>query len=538
MTASTFDLAAAFRSGPCSRMAGSAAGLLLAAAPVLGQPPRTSVSTPPTPPRAPAGTPVVDGEDPAPPPEVITRAHVFSWCHVPEDCNNITKMLTVSLDAAPEYFAEMAQQIPPGYRYMLPFGGLINDLNRHPLDMCRTPGGALTTKRGVWPEHGIEETRTRFEEFLARFRAAGGTADALILAHEDGFHYATINIEGGAPRWQAIDNDPRSAQLKEELGFDNITDMIWGSEQYHIWNSVLGRRYDQMVTQAIFEPARQYFPNIIGSNFTSYVLTPENAVPDFEGSFFYRESDAFGTHNGYEFFGAMGGGIEVAELDGSNPFGRSPFGCVLFSVNQMRGFRSSSDRLMHPWITMYNYLENGDSPGRFSPLCLSRYYDEFIRHMVLHKTSTLLLWNPEAWRPEQHPEDWNRPQDARRLNGLIQELNTRLDGVWQDNVSLTTIPWDSRVIATGLRVDDTVTWRFTFAPEVTQTTVFLNGQPIVLTPDGEEKGTWFTHPADQMLDFTGDHALPQMQVTINPERNPRNNLRRKFFVMKLNRSRR
>jgi hypothetical protein len=471
----------------------------------------------------------------APPVAVNTRAHVMSWCPVPEDCTNITKMVSITQEAPPSYFAEQSLQTPAGYRYLLTF--MTNDLTNHPQDVCRNPDGSPTSQMGVWPENGVAAVRARHEQFLSQFVAAGGQADAIVSSHEDAYGAAGVSLTGGTARWQAIQNDPRFAALGAELGFNSVTDIEWGSPQYHQWNSVLAGRHQQALNDAVYEPFQQYFPGAIASNYPSCIVTEANAIPDFEAQFGFFETDGYGTHNAYEFFGAMGSGMETARLDGVRPFGRSPYSCLLMSVNQLRGIRRSSDRPVHPWITMYNYLDNGDSPGRFSPLCLSRYYEEFVRHLVMHNCPTLLLWNPQKWRPEQRAQDWNQPQDARRLDRVIADLNERLEGQWIGNIALGNVPWDSRVIATGLRVDDRVVWRFTFAPEVSDTTVYLDGQPVRIAPDPGQKGAWFTHPVTSVLNLAPDQSLPQMQVTSSPNVDPRNNLRRSFFVMKLNRKR-
>jgi len=82
---------------------------------------------------------------------------------------------------------------------------------------CRTATGEPTPHLRVWPEHGVEAVRARFDDFVRRFKDAGGQANLMILDFEGGFSNANGNrsvIGGHCERSEAISPFATASSLR------------------------------------------------------------------------------------------------------------------------------------------------------------------------------------------------------------------------------------------------------------------------------------------------------------------------------------
>jgi hypothetical protein len=424
--------------------------------------------------------------------------HAFAWDQPPADCTNLTRFIWFTKTSVPEQIATQSLARAEG-RSALFSWDLHRGLLSHSNDMCLTPAGQPTTNQSVWPSNGIATIRAKFDTFFRRFRDAGGRVDWLIIDYEENYSNWSIGDMSASNRWLAIQNDPRFPLLAQRLGFSNLLAVAnWsGGREYLKWNAVMAGVGNDALNQAVFEPARQYFPALRCSNYGSVIMDETNAVPDLNGHWGWSEGNPTGTHQApscYAWIGQLANKV----LDGMNPFGQSPFAGVLLEVNAARAERRSSPVPMQPWVAWRRYA--GDGPGL--PLAVvgnTPYYRELVLHLALLGNDGFLFWNPHPWATNQNPQDYSLPDDERYLDGILGELADKLSPSGGPPLTLEPVPWDAKVIASAQQVDGRVVWRFTFAEGVDAWPATLDGQPITLRPATNEVGAWLVHPAGSRL---------------------------------------
>jgi len=424
--------------------------------------------------------------------------HAYAWSPVPEDCAHLTHTIWFRADSDPAEVAADSLTRPEGRRAVFSWD-MHRDLLRHPEDVCIAADGQPTTFQGVWPEKGIEATRARFADFFRRFADAGGDADWLILDFEDSFSNWSLGGMDKKDHWLAIQQDSRFADLSKVLGFEDLTLVadFAGKRNYLKWNAAMGGVVDDALNRAVFGPARAVFPDLRCSNYESYGMREEDAVPDLNGHRQWREGEIVGTCQAPSFYTWINQ-LSNVQLDGEKPFGQSPFAGVLLSVDGARAMRRASPLPLQPWIAWRRY--KGDGPG-LPPVTVAEtpYYDELVRHLALTGATEFLFWNPHPWTASQKPEDFSLPEDERHLDALLAELDERVGTEPRKTVTVEPIPWDARVIASGCRTAGKLLWRFTLDAGVAEVTVDVGGERRTLAPEAGEVGVWFSHPAGEKL---------------------------------------
>jgi hypothetical protein len=427
------------------------------------------------------------------PPRTNRGVHVFSWTTVAPECRHITPMVAAVAAENPDDVAAKLRLQPPGRRGMLVWD-LHKNLTNHPLDLCRAPDGRPTDQHGVWPERGIRQVQERCETYFRRIQLAGVSPDVVAVDYEENYSWQGITAHG-PKRAQAIAADPRFRALSEKIGFSDLTKPFYENREYKQWNSELSKVFDAALEEALFEPLRRCFPEVECSNYGSYTITRPNMVPHFADETILRESPGCGTHQSADFFGMLGG-FELRKVPtaggGDRQLGFNGYTALLLSVNQIRAMRRSSPRPVQPWIASCNYDQDYEGYGRRSGVRNTPYYDELIRHLVLHDCDRILLWNPVAFLPQHRNEDWNRPEDALRVDRVAGDLDARLAGTWSGTATLAPVPWESPVCATGLNVGDRTIWRLSLAPGMKSARISIGGEETTIAPADGEAGAWLT----------------------------------------------
>ena len=424
--------------------------------------------------------------------------HSYSWSAVPDDCRHITPFLWFTKDSDPAKIAADSLKKPPGHRVLFSWdmhAGLLSD----PGDHCRTADGHDTAFQGVWPEKGIEATRVKFDDFFRKFKAAGGQMDLLILDSEGNFSNWVIGGMDKKDYWLAIQNDPRFADLSKTLGFTDLLTVanFFSGRNYLKWNAVTSGIVDNALNRAVFLPARKYFPAVRGSNYGSCCMTEKDAVPDLNGHMQWTETTPPGTYQAPSFYTWIGQ-LKDRQLDGKHPFGQSPFAGLLLTLNGMRANARSSTMPITPWVAWQRYA--GDGPGAPpSTVANTPFYREMIYHLALSGSVHILFWNPHPWAAGQDPETMSTARDERLLDGLLDQLTSALAGADRQCLTLSPIPWDATYIATAMRIDKRVLWRFTFAPGTEKVSATLDGKPVTIAPEPGEVGAWYSHPSGKRL---------------------------------------
>lgn len=425
--------------------------------------------------------------------------HAYSWAVVPEDCRHITPFVWFNAKSQPAEVAAASLKLPPGRRAVFSW-----DMHRaildNPADVCRTADGQPTTQPGIWPEHGVAETRAKIGAFMQAFKAAGGQLDWFILDYEGGYSNWHMGSTASKDRWLAIQNDPRFAPLAEKLGFSDLMLVCewWkGAGKYLRWNAVTAGLIGAALRDGVWAPVREQFPQARASNYGDSIASEANAVPDLNGHMQWSDPPVMGTHQApsyYTWIGQLGD----RKLAGDQPFGRTPFAGLLLSLNTQRALQRSSEVPITPWVAWQRYT--GDGPKAPPATCANTpYYRELVLHLALSGSTTFLLWNPHPWAANQDPESLSTARDERLLDGILAELEQRVPGADREPLTTEALPWDTKVIATALRVAKQVTWRITVPPGVKAITAKLDGKPLTLLIPDNEPGVWFTHPAGRKL---------------------------------------
>jgi hypothetical protein len=424
--------------------------------------------------------------------------HAYSWSPAPAECRNITPFLWIRQGSDPVRAAKDSLKIPEGHRALFSWdmeNGLLSD----PQDVCQTPDGKPTSQLGVWPEHGVEIVRVRFDDFFHRFKTAGGKMDVFVMDFEGGYSNWAMGGMEHKDRWLAIQNDPRFPALAKRLGFsDLLTVANWNSGRHYLqWNAVTDGLVDEALNKAAFDVARKYFPDVRCSNYGSYVMTEKNAVPDLNGHWQWRDGIPAGTDQSTALYTSIGQ-LAGQSLGGVSPYGQSPFAGMLLNLNSLRAMRRSSPAPIQPWLAWQRYA--GDGPGRpVATVGGTPYYTELVYHAILLGAQDILFWNPHPWAAGQKPESMSMPLDEKLLDGILAEMDKRLQSWKRTPITFGAIPWDTGYMATGMQVDKQCLWRITFADGVKEVHGTLDGKPVAITRPAGQVGAWLSYPAGQKL---------------------------------------
>jgi hypothetical protein len=426
----------------------------------------------------------------------------LSWDAVPAECRHISRLVWFSRASKPEEVAAESRRRPVGRRALFSWD-LHRDILDHPEDVCRDAAGQPTKHQGVWPEHGVAVNRERFARFFAAFKAAGGQMDSFILDFEGGYSNWHLGGQEKLERWLAIQNDPRFGALAAKLGFADLRTVCqWAGRRHYLkWNAVMSGVVDAALQRAIFEPAAEAFPGLLGSNYGSVVIGEEHAVPDLNGHLQWAESTLMGTHQApslYTWIGQLGD----RKLDGRTAFGRTPFAGLLLSLNTLRASQRSSPKPIMPWIAWQRYT--GDGP-QAPPATVANtpYWRELVLHLALAGCDTFLFWNPHPWTRGQDPDTLSLPKDELLLDGIVDDLNRRLAARTRTPLTLQAMAWDSQVLLTGLRLDGRALWRATVPPGC---------RLIVTEPAGEREVALDEGGAGAWIETAADAPAPRLSA--------------------------
>ncbi len=431
--------------------------------------------------------------------------HAFAWSKTPPNTPNITPMIWISRPNRSLAAAALAsRQTPPGDAavFIWHLDGVYHNFLADPRDAARTPQGKLTRYPSPWIAHGPARLKRAALRCFRRYKADGGRMDYLILDYEGGLSNWQLN----AAAIQAIQNDPRSKALARQLGFSDFASIeeYTTSHHYLIWNSRMKQVVDTGLNNSLFAAARQYYPAVQGSNYSDYILTRRNAVwaPDRNGHPQFRDS-YFGTAGSPVLYGWIDQLAEQSPGGGGKPYGRKPFAVLRWEVNRMRAARRSSDVPVVPWIASKNF---GHRQYAFRH---SLYYNELIDHVALCGAANFLLFNPRPWLKTQNPAHWANNAQDRLVNTLLATLNIKFGLQPRRTITLAPVPWNSRLIATGMQIGThEILWRVTVPPAVRRVRVAVAGAVKVMKLPPGKVGFWYTSRPGQKVRFTIGGTAP------------------------------
>ena len=381
--------------------------------------------------------------------------HAYSWHRVPRDCENITPMLWVSPKSNPERAARYSRTLPEG-RVALVVNPLIKGLMYHPKDKCRTADDQLTEFISPWPEHGLSVVQSRIDEFFKKYRQARGRADIIVMDFE---HYMS-NWSMSKEHLQALEDDPRSPDLRNRLGFSDfhLARRFRSRDEYLTWNATLHEMICGVLDRAVFDPVRVYYPHVKMSNYKAYEMKQSEAVPNHNGHYNYYNTHA-GTHGAAPFYGRFGS-LSKFKLHGRDQYGKSPFSVLRWQLNTVRAIQRSSRAPFTPWIA-FKELSG-------SVLADNPYYEEMILHLALSGADGFFYWNPQpSARHRRAGRNYSNPKQDELVDLCIEEFNQQVGKSLRRCVTLSPIEWGSPYLATGMELDgERVLWRITVPEDV------------------------------------------------------------------------
>lgn len=390
----------------------------------------------------------------------------YSWRPNPDGHSNIIPfywMMNGRDLADPAKAVAALKAMPEGHRVLFSWDAH-RDMPFHPKDYCRTADRNTTGMQGVWWDKGVARVAERFDKYFREFKAQGGHIDALILDHEVGLKNWSLGKKGRA---EAIMADPRFGELAKEAGISDLKSVLnWrASTDFRKWNALMAERTSDYNSQAIFDPVRKHFPKVKMSNWECFYNS--HRCPDVNGQQHseFGPGKHVGTHQSLNLYGGISSLKFNTFVDGEfrtrriGPrYEQTPFNGFRLAVNRMRTSVLSSDVPVWPWIS---YKRFGGSVVRDSNL-----YQEIILHAGLSGADTFLLWNPDAWKKDQNPEDYNSPEQIELVSRCLLELDS-LVGAKSDKAQ-TRRPlikqlaeWYGDYVLTGMAIGDQNVWRLT-----------------------------------------------------------------------------
>ncbi len=355
---------------------------------------------------------------------------------------------------------------PDGERAVF-FWHMVGGLLRNAQDRCQTPQGTYTDYQCPFLENGTDSLQAMAHAFFRDLHEAGGDVDVVPLDHEYDFSNWSINRS-----WRdAIIADPRSSRLAERLAPYRLEEIMnTGQDDYLYWNDLQWRIIAEALSEAVYEEAKRFFPDVRMSNYGHFVMDEANAVPDPQGHEQFVTSHV-GTHSARPFYGRVGSR------------GEGPWESLLYYMNIARAIGRSSDVPFTPWIS-HKAFPASDWAG-------TPYYEEAVFHLALSGADDFYYWNDPS-------SGADAAQDL-LVDRLMGALNEQIGAAPRQSVTLGEVPMSAPILATGMEVGaDRVVWRVTAPPGAT----YVVAQPSgTVLPLGDEAGAWHETAPDEEVSF-------------------------------------
>ena len=356
----------------------------------------------------------------------------YSWSEPSQDYANIIPFYWLKLDdfQSMDRFVKDAKKatdkMPAGHRVLFSW-----DLHRSMGyqvngDFLHTPQGdvagcnsenGFTPYRSLWWENGVADVTQKFDDFFKQLKNTGAQLDVFVLDYEQGFTYWHLldlvekEYDCSIDYYlDALQNDPRFSQVKQELGFEDLKSLnFWYENDNHLkWAAYTWSHLAGYINSAVYEPMKRYYPDADFSNYGYYYQSPEFDFPDIHGSYRHRYTQGIhvGTHQSREIYGWMNfpGNIKLAGVD----YLQTPFNAFRFALNKLRAMLLSSELPVSPWVAYKSFTN--------SLIYNNDYYQELVFHILLSGVDYLLYWNPSKQTDFSNDDD-------RLINDLIDELN-------------------------------------------------------------------------------------------------------------------
>ncbi len=399
----------------------------------------------------------------------------------------------------------------------------IDDGNGNPVTITASSGDRVLSKwQSLWPIHAKGELKNMMQQYVQGFVDAGVDLDGIALDTELKIE-ATKGIKHD-PRW----DDPSKGfedgvSMKEQLSPYTIDEAINGNTGGE-WRREIDKRIQaEALTEAVFDPITQEFPDAKGSDWNQNGITEPEAknAPNTDGKLTYQPYN-FGTHGNYGLYGSARALAkkDLRNIDPDNQipydYGRSPWATLRWQVKFIRAMVRENDGAVQPWLPFRDCCGGG---FYFNTLETRNYFREHWIQMMLHT-------DPEVPALYFNPGSASTDQKDLEVDKHLKEINEAVAGDSWTNVTSTDVAWTSGLIATAVDLPDRRLWRISVKrvdPLDGRTiTVNVSNGDTVTIPGGEV-GAWYetglnesptfsyTHPpvdnllaSDEWVDLTSD----------------------------------
>jgi hypothetical protein len=367
--------------------------------------------------------------------------------------SDLSKGINYTAEKAKFYLAGL----PVGRRAILiaPWNNDLNDIL------------SSNTENYIWWDNGAAELKGLLDTFFKEYSELGVQLDYIIGDYEKSSQTWSLSAAGGESmpaKFNAIVNDPRyQTEIRSELvkmGFvfpknAGLNEMYyvytpWDNppqDGTHLsmwkWNSLMAVRKYNYLNQAIFGPAKKYFPEVKYSNYGSSVKEEKYKVIDGNGTKHYLGGDKLslaGTHSSIPLYGMLGTQLITTQPPEDYPgnFLATPFNALLFDQQRYRPTVISTDghRVM-PWIAWRSKTSEGAAFGD------TDYYNENVLHAGLGNPDPFLYFNHSG-----------APSYSQKDDTVFSNLMFELDELvgFENRKSLidSTMYWGTKCILTGM----------------------------------------------------------------------------------------
>ncbi len=450
-----------------------------------------------------------------------------AWSSIPAGLDNVEVMVRLDGNGvdddswtsrhrflAPWIASELALR-PEGRRFLFAWRYrhcLLSD----DLDRVLTPEGDSTALQSPFVSDAASRIRNEIEPVLAELHALGARPDGLILDIESAGSLSSWKVS--PTHLNAILADPRmqSHQLsngrtpREMIGEHTAAELTQTTSGRAAWNATVDLLFTDAMNSAMFEPAVDLWPELVGSNYRSFVVAPHEASPDHNAHPAWG-AGRFGTSSSVATYGRVRNLSRFWDADPSDPtrlirtdhgdLATDGWTGLLVDVNQTRSMRRTDGRGFHPWIAQSDWQTDDGDGSRYPG---SPYWVENIFHQALGGAEVFLYWNPSgAVHAETAADRDRRFEDARLLETVLDELNGRLRGATSLRPCRTArVRWDADALLSGaILPDETGLWRLTLSPEAWSARLRVGDRTIDVVPGG--RGTWIATSAGETVEIVG-----------------------------------
>ncbi len=392
-----------------------------------------------------------------------------------------------------------------------------------------TSGVCSGVYANIWATKGLSLGKAAWQQLLNEISATGASIDWMMLDVEAGPElFSSFSVRGVTGLTAAFANNANFIQtwygaesLNSQLSIDGATisriHLPPPATDYVVWNKATNVLTTKLLDEVLWQPTVQVFPNVQGSNYSSYNSGSSTDVPrDFNGHPNY-EASKFGSASSPVLYGVVGQLATAWKINPDNTtqiiFGsttdsnytvsRSPWNSFLLDVQNIRTIRRNDPATAFtPWIASVKYTGtdqagvcgalpppvgyadvisgyNSDIGLTFSAAGNSAYYYEMVRHVSLYGTKAFGYWNFTS-------ATIGLTQHAQLLNNVITDVNDRLGGFTVETADSTAVSWQTDKYVSGApKPDGSYLWRVTVKPGLT-----LVADGVTLSTDIGTVGTW------------------------------------------------